>query len=89
MPLKAPNFYSLVRHFGLQPESVCPSCTSLISNVNYELALTIGTCHLSLQGLNQVLLQLLIFNTPESSSGWRAEMRHSVLWEKLAEQVFR
>ena len=30
------------------------------------------------------------FSTPpERSSGWRAEMRLSVLWEKLAEQVFR
>ena len=26
---------------------------------------------------------------PERNSGWRAEKRHSVLWEKLAEQVFR
>ena len=26
---------------------------------------------------------------PERSSGWRAEMRHPVLWEKLAEQIFR
>ena len=34
------------------------------------------------------LLQLLSFNAPESSSGWKSGMRHSVLWEKLAEQVF-
>ena len=30
------------------------------------------------------------FSTPpERSSGWRAETKRSVLWEKLAEQVFR
>ena len=34
-------------------------------------------------------LQLLTFNTPERSSGWKSGMRHSVLWEKLAEQAFR
>ena len=34
-------------------------------------------------------LQLLTFNGPERSSGWRSRMRHSVLWEKLAEQAFR
>ena len=42
----------------------------------------IGTCHLPLQGLNYESLQLLTFNTPERSSGWRSEMRHSVLWKK-------
>ena len=35
-----------------------------LAPVNYKLALAIGTCHLPLQGLNQVLLQLLTFNTP-------------------------
>ena len=35
------------------------------------------------------LLQLLTFNAPERSSGWKSRMRHSVLWEKLAEQAFR
>ena len=34
-------------------------CTS----INYKLSLAMGTCHLPLQGINQVLLQLLIFNT--------------------------
>ena len=34
-------------------------------------------------------LQLLTFNAPERSSGWKSGMRHSVLWEKLAEQAFR
>ena len=34
-------------------------------------------------------LQLLTFNDSKRSSGWRSRMRHSVLWEKLAEQTFR
>ena len=34
-------------------------------------------------------LQLLTFNAPERSSGWKSGMRHFVLWEKLAEQAFR
>ena len=33
--------------------------------------------------------QLLTFNSPERSSGWKSWMRHSVLWGKLAEQAFR
>ena len=33
--------------------------------------------------------QLLTFNAPERSSGWKSGMRHSVLWGKLAEQAFR
>ena len=33
-----------------------------------------GACHLPPQGLNQMLLQLCIFHTPDRSSGWRAEM---------------
>ena len=33
--------------------------------------------------------QLLIFNSPERSSGWKSGMRHFMLWEKLAEQAFR
>ena len=34
-------------------------------------------------------LQLLTTNSPERNSGWKSGMRHSVLWEKLAEQAFR
>ena len=34
-------------------------------------------------------LQLLTFNSPERSSGWKSGMRRYVLWEKLAEQAFR
>ena len=49
--------------------------------VNYKLALAIGTCYLPLQGLNHVLLRLLIFKTPERSLELRAEMSHSVLGE--------
>ena len=47
--------------------------------ISYKLAPATGPCHLHLYGLIHVLLQLLIFNTPERSSGWRAEMRNSVL----------
>ena len=49
-----------------------------------------GTCHLPLQRLNHVLLlQLLTFSTPAKSFLWRAEMRPSVLWKKLAGLVVR
>ena len=34
------------------------------NSVNYKLAFALGACHLLLQELNQVLLQMLIFNTP-------------------------
>ena len=33
-------------------------------SVNYKLAFSIGICHLPLQGLTLVLLQLLTFHTP-------------------------
>ena len=33
-------------------------------------------------------LQLLTFNSPEMNSGWKSGKRHSVLWEKMAEQAF-
>ena len=46
-----------------------------------RLSTHMGTCHLPLQGLNYVLLQLPTSNIPWRSSGWRAEMRHSVLQE--------
>ena len=49
--------------------------------VSYKLALAVSACHLPLQGLNHVLLQLLTFNTHWRSSRWRAEMRRSVLSE--------
>ena len=47
--------------------------------VDYKLALALGACHLPLQGLHHVLLQLLTFNTSWRSSEWRAEIRQSVL----------
>jgi len=31
----------------------------------------------------------MIFNSPERSSGWRAEMRHAGLRERLAGQIFK
>ena len=37
---------------------------SLYSSVNYKLALAKGVCHLPLQRLNPVLLELLAFHTP-------------------------
>ena len=46
-------------------------------NVNYKLALAMGTCHLPLQRLNYMLLQLLIFNTLWKA--FRVESRNEVL----------
>ena len=45
--------------------------------VSYNLALAMGTCHLPLQWLNHVLLQLLTFNTP--SKEFRVESRNEAL----------
>ena len=56
-------------------------CSSNMRFVNHKLGLAMVACLLSLQGLNHVLLQLLISNTPWRSWGWRAEMRRSVLQE--------
>ena len=63
--------------------------TTWFSEWHFLCQLQIVTCHLPPQGLNNVLLQLLTFNTPERSSGWRAEMSYSVLGRKLVGQVFR
>ena len=76
--------------FKLHPESSSPllttSTTTILSqaisflawifDVNYKLALTLGTCHLLLQWLNHVLLQLFTFNTHWREFRWRAKMRH-------------
>ena len=51
-----------------------------------QCQLQIGTCHVPLQGLYHVLLQADFQHTTEWSSGWRAEMKHFVLW-KAASQV--
>ena len=50
--------------------------------INHKLALTVGTCHLPLRGLNQVLLQLLTFNTLWKE--FRMERRNEALcaWGK-------
>ena len=52
------------------------------ADVNYQLVFTTGTCHIPLQGLKQVLLQLLIFNTPWKEFKVKSIMRHSVLGGK-------
>ena len=54
-----------------------------------RLTISATNCHLPLQGLNHMLVQLLIFNNLWKELGLSAEMRHSVLWEKLVGQVFR
>ena len=46
--------------------------------------LQVGTCHLPLQGLNYVLLQLLTFNTFKVESRNEAQGK-----KKKARQVFR
>ena len=51
--------------------------------------LQMGTCHLPLQGLSWAAATDDLQHPPERTSGWRAEMRHSVFREKLAGQVFR
>ena len=48
-----------------------------IVSVNYKLAIAIDPCHLPLQGLNQVLLQLLVFNTPWKD--FRVDSRNEAL----------
>ena len=50
-----------------------------MSRCNGECHLQIDTCHLSLQGSNYELLQLLS-TPPERSPEWRSGMRPSVLW---------
>ena len=59
------------------------------SLVPFYRQLQIGTCHLPLQGFNQVLLWLLTFSTPWRE--FRSESRNEALCalEKLAEQTSR
>ena len=47
------------------------------------------TCYPGVQGLNQMLLQLLTFNTPGKEFRVESRLEASLLREKLAEQVFR
>ena len=72
---------------GLNVSDLVPETVSAWI-VNHKLALAMTACHLSLEGLNHVLLQLLTSNTSWRRSGWRAEMKHSVAREKLAGQAF-
>ena len=72
---------------GLNVSDLVPETVSAWI-VNHKLALAMTACHLSLEGLNHVLLQLLPSNTSWRRSGWRAEMKHSVAREKLAGQAF-
>ena len=57
-----------------------------MSTINWD-------CHLPLQGLNHVLLQLLVFNTSWKEFRVKSIMRHSVLWENwqigLQTDIFR
>ena len=48
------------------------------ADVDYKLAFATGTCHIPLQGLKQVLLQLLIFNTSWKEFKVKSRMSHSV-----------
>ena len=91
--LKEPQFYKLAWEESLET----PWKRNILNwflSINYKLALAMGACHLPLQGLNQVLLQLLTFDTPWKES--RVDSRNEALctgrWGvggKLAEQAFR
>ena len=63
-----PNFPTISGTASLRVPSLMPRSVraplDILTTDNYNLALSTGTCHLPLQGLNQVLLQLLAFNTP-------------------------
>ena len=63
-----PNFPTISGTASLKVPSLTPRSVraplAILTIVNYKLALSIGTFHLPLQGLNQVLLRLLAFNTP-------------------------
>ena len=56
--------------------------------LSHKLVLAMSACHLPLQGLNHVLLQLLTSNTPLKV--FREEIRNEALSpRKLAGQVFK
>ena len=58
--------------------------------VNHKLALATGTCHLLLIRIKSCAATA--DPPPERSSGWKAEMRHFMLEEKLVGQssgIFR
>ena len=60
-----------------QAKEKCVSGHHGITHVNYELAFSMGTCHLTLQRLNQVLLQQPTFNTLRKE--FRVESRNEAL----------
>ena len=65
------NLYQITNPFFIEVEQ------NILQFVLSAMATAMGAYHLPLQGLNHVL-QLLTFNNPWRSSGWRAEMKHSV-----------
>ena len=62
----------------------------LIRDTKNRCQLKIVTCHLLPFYKNEVTSHCCHWPSthPERSSGQRSEMRHAVLWEKLAEQAF-
>ena len=58
-------------------------------DVDYKLGPAVGRCHLPLQGLGRVLLQLLTFNTPWKE--FRVKSRNEAVCApgKLVGQVFQ
>ena len=57
--------------------------------VNSRLALAMGGCHLPLSRIKSCAAAAADLQHPQRNSGWRAEMRYSVLGRKLVGQVFR
>ena len=87
--LISPNFTLLLHVVRASP---LEHKIALITTLNKSLCqLQIGTCHLPLQGLNHVLLQLLTFNNTwkELRAESRNEASCSLPWTPLAGQVFR
>ena len=71
------------------PPKAWPNLQPWGSPLNEKLVLAEGTCHLPLQGLDPVLLQLLTFDTP--SREFRVDNRNEAFCApgNLVEQVFR
>ena len=63
--------------------------TKLIWLCQLHLGIAVDTCPPPLQKFNGVLLQLLSFNTPWKELRVESRQEASVLWERLAAQVFR
>ena len=74
--------------WGRKMATVCANMKLNYDNVSCQLKM--GNCWLPLTRIkSQAGSTLNLQHPPERSSGWRSGMRHSVLWEKLAKQVFR